>query len=117
MDLTETIRRFGDIDADTVRALSKYLRHQSDRLARLASEIEMIERLNGRNTVAFNERISRAPRLRGRRAILERNRAMVQHAARGWTNKQVAEKFDLSEDYVRKIVKAAFGARNGRLTP
>lgn len=117
MDLTDTITRFGNIDAETARAISRHLRHQSDRLARLAADLDMIHYLNGRNAARAIKRCDRGPRLRARRAITERNRAMVQHAERGWTNKRIGEKFGLSEDYARKIVKAAFGAKNGPLTP
>ena len=109
MDLFDTLDRFSHPDALTCRALARYLINQADRLQRRA---EMLEEAARRATKRAE---ARARRKRGdapgqQRAVEmgRRNRAIVMHAARGWTNSEIADKFGLSPNYVGQIIKAGF---------
>ena len=109
MDLFDTLDRFSNPDGRTCRALARYLINQADRLQRRADQLDELARLSAKRAEA------RARRKRGdapaqQKAVEmgRRNRDIVMHAARGWTNTEIADKFDLSPNYVGQIIKAGF---------
>lgn len=112
-DLVDTLTFHAAPDERTCRALAGYLRHQADRLETHAARLAV-----SRGMVAAVRRNIRKPRPRSKNVIKKsalraRNREIVKLARRGWTNREIADHFKLSVNYIGAIIREAFAVEPG----